>query len=80
MNNLFEILEEDYTPSEIVEILDSYDESQLEDYALSNDICPKCYGNLLRHEYKEYRGEHFGFPAYENMVGCCCESCGEVFE
>ena len=38
--------------------------------------------------YKESRGEHFGFPSYENVVGCphCggaftetyrCDACGE---
>ncbi len=77
--DLIEILEERYSPSEIVELLNDFDESKLKDYAIEHDVCIKCYGNLVIHRYKEDRGEFWGFPCSEEMSELICECCNSVY-
>jgi len=79
MKEIIEILEERYSPEEIWELFDNYDEDQLRDYFIKNDICPLCGGEIYTHRWRENRGEHFGFPAFEDMRELKCESCGETY-
>lgn len=78
-NYLINILEETYTPAEIIEMLNSIDKIDIENYALDNYICPICCGELIVHKYKERRPDYWGSPAYEEMCDLVCERCGEVF-
>jgi len=56
MNILFEMLEEKLTPSEVVELLSSFEKDDLCDYAERNLICTRCYSDLIIHKWKESRG------------------------
>jgi len=78
-NDLISILEqENYTSQEIVEMLDNVDKNTLENYAVDNMICIKCYSDLVTKSIKEDRGEHFGFPSFETMAVLECKKCGWV--
>lgn len=79
MDEIIEMLEERHTPLEIVEILYSLDKFDVDNYAVEHDICPLCLGELVIHRYKDYRGDFWGFPAYEEMCELMCSRCGEVF-
>ena len=59
---------------------------------MSKFVCLDC-GHLFEDpkEWKESRGEHFGFPAYEEWLGCprcsgayveakLCDCCGEYID
>jgi rubrerythrin len=48
----------------------------IEEMAFENYLCPQCFTQLEQRIYKENRGEHFGFPAYEPMVEYYCPFCG----
>ncbi len=50
-------------------------EEEFVDVCLENEICPSCASELSYREYREYRGEHFGTPSYENYVVCYCGGC-----
>jgi rubrerythrin len=76
LHDLIEILEEEnYSPSEIVEILSSIDRNDVEEYALQHMICPRCYSRLEIHIWDESRGEYWGFPARETMAEYYCPGC-----
>ena len=45
INDLVEILEEQFTPLEVVELLSGFYEEDLEDYAIKNNICLNVYHN-----------------------------------
>lgn len=79
MDEIIEILEERYRPAEIVEILKCITKFDIEEYALTHDVCPLCCGELFVRRYKEYRGEYFGFPSWEEMCDLVCSRCGEVW-
>lgn len=79
MKELLEYLRERYSVNEIVELLNDFDEEYLKDYAIDNDICPRCGGDLYLHRWDESRGEHFGFPCKEPMSELKCESCSETY-
>lgn len=79
MDEIIEMLEERHTPLEIVEKLKSIDVFDIDNYAVGHDICPICLGELVIHRYKDYRGECFGFPSWEEMCELVCSRCGEVF-
>lgn len=80
MKQLINILEDNnYSPFEIIELLDDIDENDIKEFALSNGICRLCGGDVLLCKWKEDRGEYFGFPAYEDMEELKCESCGETY-
>lgn len=84
MEDLIEILEETLLPVEIVELLNELINNQyiikLQEYAVDNDICPKCYGELSTYTFREDRGEHFGVPIKEEMHETRCKECGWVQE
>ena len=46
LSDIFDMLEERFTPSEIVEML-KCNEDEIDNYALKNHICPSCYCELL---------------------------------
>jgi uncharacterized protein YbaR (Trm112 family) len=79
MKELLDFLETRYSPSEIVDLLNEFDEIKLEDYAIEHDICPRCAGSLMVHKWKEDRGEFWGFPCKENMSELRCENCNETY-
>lgn len=85
MNDLIYILKEHLSPAEIVELLNyvlsSYYDSKekLKEFALENNICPKCACELSINLWKEPRGEYFGFSSYEIMSEFQCECCGSIF-
>lgn len=80
--SLFEIeekLSDDYSPLEIIKIVRGIDKEEVDRYAVDNLICPICLGNLRLTAYYEPRGEHFGFPAWEEMSELVCEDqCGWI--
>jgi len=84
MDDLIEILKQELTPGEIVELLSdilihtdkNILENKLEEYAIDNEICPKCYSDLTLYEWEESRGEYMGFPASEKLAEWRCNSCG----
>ena len=78
MNELIEILEERFTPVEIIKLLDGIDKFDVDNYAVEHDICPLCLGELVIRKYKEYRGEFWDFLLMKNC-DLVCLSCGEVF-
>lgn len=78
INDLIEILEEQFTPLEIVELLSGFYEEDLEEYAINNNICPKCLSQLTIHKWGEL-SEHFGRPVVEEMSELICNGCGRVF-
>jgi len=79
LNEIIEILEERFSPSEIIEILNDISDEKIEDYAIKNDICVRCGSGLVVHRWKEDRGEFQGFPCFEDMSELCCENCGETY-
>lgn len=80
MEELFEILEKDLNPMEIIELLNEFDREKLITYAVKNNICPKCCSQLKVHGWKESRGDYFGFPSYEEMFELRCNDCGWIDE
>ena len=82
MYDLIDLLEDKLTPAEIVELLNEvfhdFKESkeELKEYAIGNNICPMCTTQLSVYSWKEDRGEHFGFPAFEEMTELRCPECG----
>jgi DNA-directed RNA polymerase subunit RPC12/RpoP len=42
----------------------------------ADDFCPLCGDKLTPETVEEYRGECFGFPAWELMTEYVCHSCG----
>lgn len=80
INTIIELLEEIYTSAEIVEMLQDIDSYDIEKYALDHDICSRCYGELGRYEWYEDRGEFWGFPCKQRMVGARCVQCGEIYD
>lgn len=80
INEIVEVLEDKgYSIFESLDLLSDFDKEDLEDYAFQNLICPKCFSKLVIHSWKEPRGEHFGFPASEEMSEYYCEGCGRVY-
>lgn len=79
MNNLIEVLEENCTLSEIVELINDFDRDQYENYMIGKNTCPRCGGKLLVHRWKEDRREYFGFPCSEDMEELWCEDCNETY-
>lgn len=78
MKELIEILKENLSPNEIVELLNSvnFNQKDIDNYTIENMICPKCCSELVIHRWMEDRGEYFGFPAEEEMVESRCNYCG----
>lgn len=82
MEDLIDILEDYLSPVEIVKLLSNIlkckynSEEKLKEYAIYNNICPRCYSELTMYTWKESRGEHFGFPAEEEMSELRCNDCG----
>ena len=76
MEELIEILEVGLSPADIVELLNQFNQDELNKYAVKHNICPDCYRELRLHTWKENRGEHFGFPAHETLSELRCDSCG----
>lgn len=79
IQELVEVLEERCTLLEIVELLSDFDKEDLQDFAIQNNICPKCFDILTVHKWKEIRGEYFGFPCEEEMSEFICQGCGSIF-
>jgi hypothetical protein len=79
MDELIQILEDSLSPSEIIEILKSFDEDKLRDYGIKNDICVNCGGDLILHRWEESRPEFWGFPCREEMCEIICVECGEIY-
>ena len=84
MNEIIEILEERFLPSEVVmrlkELdLSSFEEEIVKEYSLNHDICYECGGELVWHTWEESRGEFWGFPCEEEMSELRCVSCGETY-
>jgi len=85
MDELIDILEEKYLPSEVVKELknldlSSFEEEQLREYALNHDLCYECGGDLILHTWKENRNEFWGFPCFEEMSELKCQDCRETYE
>lgn len=80
MDEIIEILKRNFKPVEIVEILNdfTFNQEELDNYAIEHEVCPKCYSELVIHSWKEDRGQYFGFPVEENMSELRCEECGWV--
>lgn len=83
IEDLIDVLENSgLLPEEVIEIInnilkDKYNtKAKLKEYAIFHNICPNCGSNLSLHIWKESRGEHFGFSAYEEMLESRCISCG----
>jgi uncharacterized protein with PIN domain len=79
MDDLIQILEEKYLPVEIIEILNTIDRQDIEDYAIEHNICPRCLSQLNFKTFKDYRNEYMGFPAYEDVTEVYCQCCGAVY-
>ena len=68
-------------PSEVVEkvyntLKDKYNsEKILKEYAISNNICPRCGYELKLHTWKESRGAHFGCSSEEEVSELRCVDC-----
>lgn len=78
MDEIIEVLEDRYLAEEVVELLHSVlftnrrdNQIRLKEYAISHNICPKCYSRLETHSYEEDRGEHFKEMMYETRCSCC---------
>lgn len=79
MGDLIEVLESNnFTPSEIVELLSSVDKNEIEDYALEHMICTRCYSCLKMVRWREER-EYMGSITYENFLEFQCDYCGETY-
>jgi uncharacterized protein YbaR (Trm112 family) len=85
MYDLIDVLENELSKYEIIEILnevlDNYIENkeQLNSYAIENRICPKCLTELEIHKWKEDRGEYMGSLALEEMNELYCGRCGTSY-
>jgi uncharacterized protein with PIN domain len=79
MDEMIEILERNFSPVEVVKILNDFrfNQQELDDYAIEHRICPKCYNELVIHSCYE-PSEHFGFPVMEEMGKLRCEECGWI--
>lgn len=78
MEELLNFLETKYSPSEIIELLNEFDEEKVEDYALAHDLCPRCGGDLMVHRWRE-KHEYWGSIVFESLSELKCESCNETF-
>jgi len=78
MNELLDFLETRYTSSEIIELLKDFDEDKLGDYAIKNDVCILCGGELVIHRWEEER-EFWGSIVKEPLSELKCCECGETF-
>ena len=78
MEELIDVLETRYSPSEIIQILNEYDEQKLEDYALKNDLCVRCGGELYTHRWNE-KHEYWGAIVEEPLSELKCMMCGETY-
>lgn len=76
--NLIEILAEDYSPQDVVQLINGIDEDELTAYALKNDICSQCGGNLVVHRWKE-KHEYWGSIVFEDMEELRCKDCRETY-
>lgn len=80
MKEIIEILEgTNLSPPEIIQLLTSFDRDDIEEYALENLICVRCFGELSLHTWVEERGEYQGSPAFEEMFEWVCCECGNVY-
>jgi len=78
VKELLEYLKERYSPSEIVELLNEFDEDQLRDYALENDVCPRCGGEIYTHRWEE-KHEVWGAICFEPLSELKCSVCNETY-
>lgn len=79
INDLVEILEnQNYSPLEIIEMLNDFNKEDLEDYAVDNKVCYKCFSQLTIHTWKE-PSEHFGSYVEEEVLEYQCEGCGYTY-
>ncbi len=78
MKELIEYLRERYTPSEIVELLNEFDEDILKDFAIENDVCPRCAGELILHRWDE-KHEYWGAIVFEPLSELRCSNCDETY-
>ena len=64
-------------PSEIIDILKDREnyEQTLKEYAVSNNICPRCGYELKLHTWKESRGSYFGCSSEEEVSELRCVDC-----
>lgn len=78
MRDLIDVLEIYHLPEEVVELIrDALANPEvLEEYALKNNLCPKCGEELKFCEWEEERGEYLGFPCSEKVGVKCCRDCG----
>jgi len=80
MIDLIEILEtNNFSPVEIIELLDDVTPNEIEEYALKHMVCRRCYSELVLHNWKEARGECRGIPAFEEVTECICSCCGAIY-
>jgi uncharacterized protein with PIN domain len=85
MDELIDMLRDQYPPSEIIEKIKAaiYSGSRgrqiLDEFALDNNLCPKCNENLETHTWREPRGEHFGYPAEEYVSQLWCNNCNRGY-
>ncbi len=77
--DMIEVLEERFSLENIIEFLTSLNKDQIEDYAVSKNICPKCFSSLILNTWKEER-EYQGSPAFETMSELTCEGCGDTYQ
>jgi len=79
MDEMIEILERNFSPVEVVKILNDFrfNQQELDDYAIEHRICPKCYNELVIHSWYE-PSEYFGFSVEEKIGKLECEECGWV--
>jgi len=78
MEELIDCLETRYSPEEIWELFDNYNEDQLRDYFIKNDICPLCGGIVYEHRWEEKR-DWWGSICYEPLSELKCSNCGETY-
>lgn len=77
MDEIIEILKRNFKPVEIVEILNdfTFNQEELDNYAIEHEVCPKCYSELVIHSLRE-PSEYFGFYTEEKMTQLQCNNCG----
>lgn len=66
----------DTLPTKASKELEKQIEELIEEYAIENELCPKCIYPLEIQEWEEYRGECNGWPAYETLHEFICPKCG----
>ena len=85
MYDIINALDNMMSPSEVVETLNlafrHYKRSlqQIKQYALDNNICPKCTCELEVHTWIEDRGECHGYPTKEYMSEKVCPNCNTEY-